>query len=222
VPECRADADAEEAMSESSSAGAREIAGSRKYTPKYVRALLFEYLIPKVLRLFWTVPYWLTFGLFYGKLHPTDFIAPTASIRNRRTLHFGGNCVVNRLVTLWCTMHVGRNAQINPGTVIYGNVTIGDDAMIAPNVTIAGGNHGFARNGVAMTRQQPTSIGIVIGNDVWIGANSVITDGVTIGDGAVIGAGSVVTRDVAPYAIVVGNPARLLRFRESAAGEQTK
>jgi len=52
-----------------------------------------------------------------------------------------------------------------------------------------------------------------IGNDVWIGANSIVLDGVTIGDGAIIGAGAVVTKDVPPYAIVGGVPAKLIRYR---------
>ncbi|MFP3846992.1 CatB-related O-acetyltransferase, partial [Priestia filamentosa] len=52
-----------------------------------------------------------------------------------------------------------------------------------------------------------------IGNDVWIGANSTILRGVSIGDGAVIGANSVVTKDVPPYAIVIGNPAKVVKFR---------
>ncbi len=59
------------------------------------------------------------------------------------------------------------------------------------------------------------SIETNIGNDVWIGANSVILKGVTISSGAIIGAGSVVTKDVPPYAIVVGNPAKILRYRYS-------
>lgn len=56
---------------------------------------------------------------------------------------------------------------------------------------------------------------VFIGNDVWIGANSVIMPGVTIGDGAVIGAGAVVTKDVPPYAIVVGVPAKVVKYRFS-------
>jgi len=56
--------------------------------------------------------------------------------------------------------------------------------------------------------------GIRIGNDVWIGASSVILPGVKINDGAIIGAGSIVCKDVAANAIMVGNPARLLRYRE--------
>ena len=56
-------------------------------------------------------------------------------------------------------------------------------------------------------------IGIIIGNDVWIGARAIILDGVTIGDGAIVGAGSVVTKDVPAFAVVGGSPARLIRYR---------
>jgi acetyltransferase-like isoleucine patch superfamily enzyme len=64
----------------------------------------------------------------------------------------------------------------------------------------------------------PTSNGdVTIGNDVWIGSNATIMSGVTVGDGAVIGTDSCVTRDVSPYAIVGGNPAKLLRHRFDAA-----
>ena len=54
-----------------------------------------------------------------------------------------------------------------------------------------------------------------IGNDVWIGSSVVVMAGLTVGDGAVLGAGSIVTKDVPPYAIVAGNPARILRYRFS-------
>jgi acetyltransferase-like isoleucine patch superfamily enzyme len=55
--------------------------------------------------------------------------------------------------------------------------------------------------------------GVIIGHDVWIGRSAIVLAGVTVGDGSVIGAGSVVTKDVPPYAIVAGNPARLIRYR---------
>ncbi len=58
---------------------------------------------------------------------------------------------------------------------------------------------------------------VIIGNDVWVGMDAMILSGVTVGDGAVIGAGAVVTKDVEPYAIVAGNPARLIRYRFAPA-----
>lgn len=64
-----------------------------------------------------------------------------------------------------------------------------------------------------MMTQKDTSIGIKIGNNVWIGANSVILDGVTIEDGAIIAAGAIVTRNVEKYTIVGGNPAKKIKTR---------
>lgn len=61
--------------------------------------------------------------------------------------------------------------------------------------------------------EKPPVLPTIIGNDVWIGANAVVLAGVTVGDGAIIGAGAVVTKNVEPYAIVAGNPAKLLRYR---------
>lgn len=57
------------------------------------------------------------------------------------------------------------------------------------------------------------AIPVVLGNDVWIGANSLVMGGISIGDGAIVGAGSIVTRDIPPYAVAVGNPAKVIRYR---------
>lgn len=65
------------------------------------------------------------------------------------------------------------------------------------------------------------SVPIIIGNDVWIGTNVIIRDGVTIGDGAIVGAGAVVVKDIPPYAVVVGVPAKVKRFRFSPAEIRT-
>ena len=102
---------------------------------------------------------------------------------------------------------------------------IGKYCSISWNVSIGGANHnycristhpfsfekkfGFTNEGRYTSFSDP----LVIGNDVWIGCNSVILRKVKIGDGAVIGASSVVTKDVPPYAIVVGNPAKILKYR---------
>lgn len=72
--------------------------------------------------------------------------------------------------------------------------------------------------GISKREGHPTAKGnVIIGNDVWIGMNAVILSGVTIGNGAVIGVGSIVTKDVYPYEIVAGNPAKFIKHRFSAA-----
>jgi acetyltransferase-like isoleucine patch superfamily enzyme len=105
-------------------------------------------------------------------------------------------------------------------------VVVGAFCSISPKVRILGGGEHFTtrvttfplhalmvdpakRNGVDAVDKGPT----VIGNDVWIGLGATILAGVTVGDGAVIGAGAVITKPVPPYAIVVGNPASVIRYR---------
>ena len=109
---------------------------------------------------------------------------------------------------------IGDYTAVNPFTCIFGNVRIGKYVMIAPHVMIAGGNHDFTDITMPMILQgKGTNKGICIKDDVWLGANSVILDGVTIGNGAIVGAGAVVTKDVAPYEIVAGNPASKIGSR---------
>ena len=144
-----------------------------------------------------------------------NFIHPLASLRNHKNIEIGCNVVINKNVTLWVgSLKLGNNVQINPNTCIYGRVIIGDNVMIAPNCMIASGNHGIEITGEAMITQECTTKGpIQIGNDVWIASNSILLDGVNIGSGAIVGAGSVVTKNVPPMAIVVGNPARVVKYR---------
>ncbi|MBP7508929.1 MAG: hypothetical protein KA807_14020 [Prolixibacteraceae bacterium] len=88
--------------------------------------------------------------------------------------------------------------------------------MFGPCVHIHGGNHIVNEIGIYMdeVQKEPGSDGIVIiEDDVWIGANAIILCGVHIGKGSVIGAGSIVTKDVPPYSISVGNPAKTIKMR---------
>lgn len=105
------------------------------------------------------------------------------------------------------------HVDINPFTTIYGRARIGSYTMIAPHVMLAGGNHKFDDPTILIKHQGSTALGIVVEEDVWIGANAVILDGVRIGKGAVVGAGAVVTKDVPSNVIVVGNPARIIHHR---------
>ena len=96
-----------------------------------------------------------------------------------------------------------------------GEIIIGNNCNISQHCTLVSSNHSIAK-GINISEQKwdETKVGIYIGDDVWIGANSVILPGVTIGDGAVIGAGSIVTKNVPSNAIVAGNPARIIKMRE--------
>lgn len=110
---------------------------------------------------------------------------------------------------------IGDNVVFANNCVIggQGGLSIGSYVMIGNNSTIITANHGFSLPEVPMIRQKLDISPVAVGDDVWIGANVVILPGVKIGQGAVIGAGSIVTKDVEPYAIVAGNPAKLIRKR---------
>lgn len=150
----------------------------------------------------------------YKKISIDSFIALNASVRNHKSIIIGPNSVINCNVILWPThLTIGRDCQINPGTAIYGKVKLGNSVMIAPNCMLAGGSHNFTNLSVHMRFQGSNEEGIIIQDDVWIGANSVILDGVTIGKGTIVGAGSVVTKDLNSNSIYCGNPLRLIRIR---------
>jgi virginiamycin A acetyltransferase len=107
---------------------------------------------------------------------------------------------------------IGSDCYINAGTVIYtGNgVTIGDNVLIAANCTLAATNHAFLDRSRLIRTQgfQPSRGGIVIEDDVWIGAGSVLLDGAILHRGCVLGANSLVSGELDEYGIYVGSPAR--------------
>lgn len=145
-------------------------------------------------------------------------------------VHIGPGCVI-------IADKIGCYCFINANTCIFDGVTIGRFVTFARNCHIGGVEHplhhvttsffkisrnwfpddplaqscSLIRNTPDPERVRPSHI--EIGNDVWFGAGAIVLRGITIGDGAVIGAGAVVTKDVPPYAIVAGNPARIIRYR---------
>lgn len=104
---------------------------------------------------------------------------------------------------------VGKNVFINSGCRFQdqGGIVIGDGVLIGHNVVLATINHDIDPNKRSMIHPSP----ILIGNNVWIGANATVLPGVTIGDGAIIAAGAVVYRDVSANTVVGGVPARLIK-----------
>ncbi|WP_298981992.1 acyltransferase [Caldilinea sp.] len=110
-------------------------------------------------------------------------------------------------------IHIGANSLIGELNVLrgQGGITIGDRVYTAPMVQMLAVNHVFDDPTRPMVEQGITAEGIVVEDDVWIGAGAIITDGVRICKGAVVAAGAVVTQDVPPYTVVGGVPAKALR-----------
>lgn len=138
-------------------------------------------------------------------------------------VHILENCILNNS-EVHSYSYLGKNCLIQ-------NATIGKFCSIANDVSIGLGNHPldyFSTSPLLYRRQNTFNINLVendlqfeeylpvsIGNDVWIGSRSIILDGISIGNGSVIAANSVVTKDVAPYAVIGGIPARLIKYRFS-------
>jgi acetyltransferase-like isoleucine patch superfamily enzyme len=146
-------------------------------------------------------------------------ISPLAHIEESERgslIEIGENVVIDSFVRIKPTggtgdVRIGSGTVVNSGVVIYtGNgVEIGSDVLIAANSTLAPVNHEY-RSREAPIREQgflPSKGGIVIEDDVWIGANCVILDGARLRRGCVLGAGSVARGEIGEYAVCVGAPA---------------
>ena len=114
-----------------------------------------------------------------------------------------------------CGEHVviGSNTHFAPYAVLYGPLTIGKNCAIAAHVVLASVGHGYDRVDIPIVKQRAQTKEIVLEDDVWIGANAVVVGGVRIGTGSIVGAGAVVTKDVPPFNVVGGVPARVIRDR---------
>lgn len=111
---------------------------------------------------------------------------------------------------------IGQNVGIasNAFIAMRGKIEIGDNTIFGPGVSIHAENHNFTKVDVPIKLQGATRKGIEIGSDCWIGAKTIILDGVKIGNHAVIAAGAVVNKDVPDYAVVGGVPAKVLKMRK--------
>jgi len=113
---------------------------------------------------------------------------------------------------------IGDNTLIGMSNVIIGPVTIGNNVIFAQHIVLSGLNHEYRDINVPIVNQKVTVAPIVVEDDCWIAANSVITSGVTIGKHSVVAGGSVVTKDVPPYSVVGGNPAKIIRQYDPKTG----
>ncbi len=115
-------------------------------------------------------------------------------------------------------IYIGDNTEIGMRNVLWGGkeksiLRIGKNVFMGPSVKLIAFNHGMETDSMPMAEQPSTDKDIIIGDNVWIGANVVVTAGCTIGDGVVIAAGSVVTKDMPDNVICGGVPAKILKKR---------
>lgn len=142
-----------------------------------------------------------------------DHIAPKAKMR------IAGNPRIHPTASLRCgeNISLGKNFHIKQYCCIWASknsrIVLGDNLLMGPGVKIFSSNHS-SKIGLPMNIQPHVEKDIIIGNDVWLGANSVVVAGVKIGVGAIVAAGSVVTKDVPEYTIVGGIPAKPIKKRE--------
>lgn len=154
-------------------------------------------------------------------IHEDAFVAPSARLfaEPSRPIHVHARASIAAECFVHGPVELGEDASLNPRVNIDGGrsgVRIGRDTRIATGTSIFAFDHGLAPDALVRT-QKTRSRGIDIGADVWIGANAGVTDGVRIADHAVVAMGAVVTRDVEPYVIVAGVPARPIGDRRSRA-----
>lgn len=106
---------------------------------------------------------------------------------------------------------IGNYTRIGLHNTIIGPVTIGHHVNLAQGITVTALNHKFKNPDIRIDEQGVSTKPVVIGNDIWVGANAVILPGVTIGDHSVIAAGAIVTKDVPPHSLVAGVPAKVIK-----------
>lgn len=135
-----------------------------------------------------------------------------------KNVHIGDSCIISSPKKI----EFGNNISIGPNAVLYSiykRIIFKDNVVLGPHVTMVSGDHNIKKIGVSIIdnhdKEPEDDADIVVEEDVWIGANVTVLKGVTIGRGAVVGANALVIKDVLPYTIVGGVPARVISYRFS-------
>ena len=147
-------------------------------------------------------------------------ISSLAKVQVTNKISFGKGTVVKPFAVIQTNrgkISIGKNCSINNFVQIAnsdGNIFIGDHVRIGPSVTILGSSRNYKKKDVLIIEQGFSHDGVTIEDDVLIASGSIILKGCHIGKGAVVGAGSVVTKNVSPYSVVIGIPAKVIGERK--------
>ena len=141
------------------------------------------------------------YGRSYASIGKKSNVHPTVVLRHSSNIIIGHSCLINH-------NNVLQSGKLNA------KIIIGNYVQTGPNVMMFAYNHGTELNNMPMISQPYYESDIIIGDDVWIGAGSVITAGTKIGKGSIIAAGSVVTKDIPSNVIAGGVPAKVIKIRD--------
>jgi len=166
----------------------------------------------------------LIFRLALGRMGDRNVMREGCRLHGARNIRLGHRVTLVGGVILTATeessIEIGDDVAINRNVHIdaapCGTISIGDDCLVGPNVVMRACNHNFSQVAQPIRLQGHQSGGIVVGRNVWIGANVIILPNVTVGENSIVGAGAVVTRNFPAGSIIGGVPARVLRSRTEA------
>lgn len=211
-----------------------------KHQTKLATTWIFEHTLFPVFRRFVQL-YQLTFArqmwgdlVLNNSIHPSAICVGRNNLAVNQSVSIGANCRLVSgekghialdyvylepnvtIVTNSGLIEVGFESYINTGSFLWtetGKISIGRQVLIGPSCVLSASNHGVQYSEVPMKHQAYTSVGITVGDNVWIGAGAIICDGVTIGSDTIIAAGAVVTKDVPARVLAGGVPCRVIKSR---------
>lgn len=156
-------------------------------------------------------PFKLTIGRG-SRIYRCSLVASGRGITLGESVDIYDGCILNSLEG---EISIKNQSTFGPNVTIYGYgpVTIGSHVSINSYAMVVAGKHNFSDRDRPIMFQGATGEGILIEDDVWVATHVVVLDGVTVGTGSVLAAGAVVTKDVPPYSVVAGVPARVIRNR---------
>jgi acetyltransferase-like isoleucine patch superfamily enzyme len=151
-------------------------------------------------------------------LYPTFNRLRASFLRFFFGVSIGDNTTIGNLFGFKGNITIGNSCGINRNVSINASgewkIKVGNYVLIASNVVIRNADHGFSDITIPIRQQLHTGGDIIIEDDVWLASNVIVLPGVRIGTGSVIGAAAVVTKDIPPYSIAVGIPARIVKSRK--------